>query len=1012
MSTDFDERALPLHVPILAGESFDSWLEALARRLELTISELLPVLGLAARARSGRYSLLWSIDPRALRRIERQTRLPPGRLDQATLERFRTWAPLLRGAGSRYCPHCLRESDGRWPAAWRLAWTFACTRHDVLLADVCDGCRRRPRRSVGTAGRLNVAATCSNPFTSARVCGWDLRAASVPALTRDDPILTAQRELESVLGTGSDAPHDGRMADGPGLLTDLRLTASWYLRQITSGDFASSHDHIESQWLFARERATRGQVVDSAIPIESALTGFVAGRVLPWLTGRDSDAIAQIRALVRRNPQHGILATGLQQVTWSKFTPGTRTLFLHAIEPEMGYIDRIRYRARTPQPRLPEDGQAESRARNVPQALWPGWTMRMLPAKGFRGEMFRSAMSACLLMPGNPARSNTAISAHLHSHLRHHLTPVLQRLARQGHQDVFIAICRIADHLDQHGSPIDYQRRREAITGEVITEEEWRDLSYQASAHPGEHRRLLDACRYLYLTLTGADLNDPSHPHAFRTAADRSFYLQFAASLTSPLRDALHRHASEQLARLGIDEPLTWEPPAECATGLRLPGPGPEAVDLATVRRLVLDHGTTLRAAAQNLGIGIDHVRLALEHIPRGARAWGQNAAPNAYWRVEQARSVLTREYFEHEYLTGRKRLRQIAAEVDLDRRLVSRIAKDLGIEMLPAWKLPMAIDETWLREQYVERKRSSLDIAAELGVDDMTVTRHARAHGIPIRSAGIASRPVMIQQLDDSVAVDIRHAVEGTLHGWLRLHRFQVAMTFPSIGAAAKRLDSTQSALTTQFHRLERDIGAQLYVRAGQKRPMRATPRGQALLEALAHPQVQKLMQQASANWARPMPAGGMQRWSPERHQASLKPKPSDLTPQKARSRVAAPRPPRITAPKPKPPRVREVPTACELRVTSAVLAVLRVLLDAHEELYGMQISNRSGLSDGTLSPLLKRLQDAGWIISRRETPEAWQQNPTGLAGVNRARRTYHALTEHGQLAALREVSSRTSPT
>ncbi|MFE1907623.1 TniQ family protein [Streptomyces gardneri] len=41
-------------------------------------------------------------------------------------------------------PHCLAETGGRWQLAWRLGWSFACTRHHILLADRCPACLRKP----------------------------------------------------------------------------------------------------------------------------------------------------------------------------------------------------------------------------------------------------------------------------------------------------------------------------------------------------------------------------------------------------------------------------------------------------------------------------------------------------------------------------------------------------------------------------------------------------------------------------------------------------------------------------------------------------------------------------------------------------------------------------------------------------------------------------------------------------------------------------------------------------
>lgn len=49
-------------------------------------------------------------------------------------------------------------------------------------------------------------------------------------------------------------------------------------------------------------------------------------------------------------------------------------------------------------------------------------------------------------------------------------------------------------------------------------------------------------------------------------------------------------------------------------------------------------------------------------------------------------------------------------------------------------------IDRRWLAEQYLVRHRSYTDIAAQLGVTDMTVIAAARRHHIPSRPSGVHS--------------------------------------------------------------------------------------------------------------------------------------------------------------------------------------------------------------------------------------------------------------------------------
>jgi hypothetical protein len=317
-------------------------------------------------------------------------------------------------------------------------------------------------------------------------------------------------------------------------------------------------------------------------------------------------------------------------------------------------------------------------------------------------------------------------------------------------------------------------------------------------------------------------------------------YLSFTDTLTTPLRAALHEHATALLTRLGISEPLTWEPPASCCEGITLPGRDPGAIDIDAVTRLVVTDGIPPGTAAAQLGTTISHVRLALGQAPRPAREWAPSTPPAAWgkWQ-DRARTLLTREFFDRKYLTARKTLHQIEAETGIPRAHLAARARDHGIVLTSAWQ-PTPIDPQWLREQYARRSYS--DIAAELGVATETVIAAARRHGIPGRPKGVRSRPEMITALGDDIPPDIRRAVEGSLHGWQRLHRFRQAMSCPAIGIAARQIGAHPSALIHQFQRLEQDIGAQLYQRPSPGHPMRPTARGSALIQALDHPAVRAI--------------------------------------------------------------------------------------------------------------------------------------------------------------------------
>jgi hypothetical protein len=247
----------------------------------------------------------------------------------------------------------------------------------------------------------------------------------------------------------------------------------------------------------------------------------------------------------------------------------------------------------------------------------------------------------------------------------------------------------------------------------------------------------------------------------FTGPGDRSRYRQFTDSLAPPLRQALHEHAEDWLREAGIDEPLTWQPPPSCCADLALPGRDPDDIDPQAVHQLVITQDLPPGAAAEQLGTTISHVRLALEHVDRPARQWRRPYGPVAWQQRHRADQLLTREFFDREYLHAGKPLRQIAAETGFSRQILAEYARNAGLDLQHAH-----INPDWLREQYLHRKRSYTDIAAELGVIDVTVIAAARRHGIPSRPKGVHSRPDLIAKLDTGIPRIVRRAVEGQLHG------------------------------------------------------------------------------------------------------------------------------------------------------------------------------------------------------------------------------------------------------
>ena len=894
-------RTLPLRVPPVPGEAIDSWLEALARRSQVTVGTLTAALGWPLPASPG--GLVAGIPGQVLRRLEHQAGLAAGRLDDAVLDRYQPLGPVRR-RGSRYCPSCLAERDGRWLLSWRLGWVFACTTHGVLLCDTCPACGQIPRGRAGRAG-LNPPGSCANTIKRNNYCGADLRQVTPTRLTPGHPVLAAQHWTGALL-TLDDTGPGGNGASPQNVLSDLGIVASWVLRQTPAAQFAGFGPAALAAWRAWNQQTSAARRQPGRVPPASAaLTAALAATATTVLTGSDEQAIAQIRALLppQAGPR-GPRPAGLPAPRWRQLSAAARGRFLRALDPDLGPADRIRYRTGTPQARIPDDppGLLAARARAIPQLLWPEWAIRLMPARGFAAGPFRSTIAACLLLPGHPGRATgTAITA-LHGYRSALATgAVLRALADGGHDTVLTAISCLAGYLDTSGSPIDYQRRRDLIPAETITAGQWRDLCYGAAAHPGEARRHRDAQRYLFQLLTGADLHDPRHALAFTTGNDYSHYQTFAGTLTTGLRDALHGHATGLLHDLGIGEPLTWAPPPGCCARLNLPGPEPDDIDLDAVGHLIITGRLPVTGAAARLGTTTGHVRLALEHLPRPARQWGRSAAPPTWQRQQHARAILTREFFEREYITAGKNLRQLEADTGIPRRFLTQVAREHGITMTgvrgpaPAGPCP-------------------------LPGHDLTGQRPG---------SGSPAEP------GDQIPGDIRRAAGNSPAGWHRLRRFQIAMTSPTIAAAAAGLRICPSALSHQLRRLEGDIGAKLYQPATSRRPWRPTRRGAALLTALARPGIQAL---ATAH--APDVSGPARSRSPYRDRM-----PITLGPDAANARQAA-------------SLFRELANPTRL-------AILLTLQTAEQRI--TDLAAQLGGSQANISAHLTRLRQAGLITSRR---------------------------------------------
>lgn len=704
-------RDLPLRLALAVGESVDSWLEALARRYRLPPLPVAAALGLPTHepyiAR-----LLRGTAPAVWRRAERAAGLPRGRLNDAITLQSVPGGQLSSG-GSRFCPRCLVQSGGRWQLSWRAAWEVACTRHGLLLADHCPACGGTQRLILPGGLCALPASNCTRLLTAAgRRCGADLT--QIPPTPCTAPVLAAVRWIGHTI-----SPADA---------ADLPIVAGWLLRRHRerTGSVTGQHPRVENAG--------------------AAALALVLAQAHTILGPDPRAAVAALRVILAQVPGRArIPPPGMAPARWTALSGAFPSRFLRAADPQLGAVWRLRMRSLTPEARRP-DPVAPARIRYVPQQLWPEWTARLIPRDNtMRAETLAAAASACLLVPGDPSHAFTRGAARLNPRLNgRHVSQFLKDYERKTGAlgALLTALCRIADHLDAAAGPIDYQRRRETIPDEPIDWPTWRTLALDAATHPGPgpgRGRHLHAQRHLHQLITGADLANSGHPVALRTPTEHVGYLGFLTRLSPTLRAALHRHAQDLLGRLGIDEPLHAPPPAHLTAGLALPGIDPEQIDLAAVHRTVIDQRRPLGRAAAELGVGIDHIRQALEHIERPSAS--PDRATTAWTRDRHAAALFTREFFEREYIKAGKRLEQLAQETGHRREAIGQWARRAGIPLATGAAI-FPIDPHWLREQYSTRYRSSVAIAAELGTCPSTVNKALRRNGITVRPPGNPTLP------------------------------------------------------------------------------------------------------------------------------------------------------------------------------------------------------------------------------------------------------------------------------
>ncbi len=748
-----DTRRIPINVDPLDGEALDSWLEALACRTQTSWGDLVAATGLDRWTPHGVPRWMVNLTPDQCHTLATATNADSPSLRAMTLSHFegralatdaatggldRTfpWGPR---AGSRYCPHCLSESRGRWPLAWRLGWTFACLKHSCLLAAACPECSIRPRIREIPSGVIPQPGRCAAPAedrtTRAKRCGADLTTAKV--LTFDDDrhrVLHAQRRTNEIIAanvvdTGVFARDPQQPADVLAAIRAIANRALIYatpseLEPIIGRDLLAEYERGHPHPPTARKRSPLQKLV-LQVPGSAGVTAAGVITALHCLDRPDvptaGHALRWLITAMRSRRAH----TCTTHLTWTAGVSGA--VQLAALGPNLTPRDQLRYRAVSSWPAIPTrtlSGMGE--IDKLPTSLWQNIALR-LAVPGCHLRQLRPALSVAILLSGSKIGTEP-LTRSINSPLdAHAVSRVLQILS--SHPDwteISKAIHAVAEHLIGSTVPIDYSRRRRLNYDNLLPDDTWLRICRETGATGRGSARAQVARSYLYERISGMPIGGQRIRPALRTKiADFPYYL------TPDLSDALDNHALQFLAGQKVRaEPVYYEPSAEFLNGLRLPGRNPADIDINTLRRSI-QNGMSLGHAAEAAGADLNATRYLLTCHPTPSAVTDLNA-------YRRAKEAYPREVFVEQYALCGMSLADIADQIGVSRQTVARLAADYQIETRkPGRATKYTVDREWLYTQYVTHQRPLPDLACERGVSTTTIARWAKRHGVPLRPRG-----------------------------------------------------------------------------------------------------------------------------------------------------------------------------------------------------------------------------------------------------------------------------------
>ncbi|RKN56954.1 LysR family transcriptional regulator, partial [Streptomyces klenkii] len=679
---------MPLRRAPLAGEALDSWFEALSAQLRVPMGELLVALGLRQEYEppTGWAPWMTRLAPQQAERIAVTTGVSPDILHTMTLQHFDQRALVVdqerqrvngsfmwgrgSGSGSRFCPECLRENEGRWHLTWRLGWSFVCLTHRRLLADFCPKCASRHRKRPHPSHIIPSPGHCDHASRSAETalrirCLHPLADTETMRFEAGHPALLAQKTLLDVITTGVGAfgVYSGDPQPAMAVLADMRGIARRVLihmpaprmKRLVPEELVDAHFRArEHNSTLASSHRRAPLDPGRAAPAYAETTA--AGAIAAWSILGQADcrrAAPRMKELLDAIVDRGYWASPTVTRNWGRHnSPVLEAVHLKTIAPTLWPNSALRYRTALPAPSLPttRPSQLTARARKIPSNIWPLWAVRLNPVPQVR-ENLAAALSASLMLVNSRLELPDAAKSVGNLITQPNLTHVLQALRDDAHYEgIQLALIQLAAYLDDHRVPIDYRRRRRLDYTDLLPEREWITLCRRTLAEPGAGTRYQIARSYLFEKISGLPYtrmpDPPRNSSSFRNSRVRFPYVltpEVSAELDLIGEAFLDRN------RLG-NEPQTWQPPSELLDGLALPRTDPGGIDLADLHRRVRAGQTSTRIADE-LETDLRTLRYVLGQHPAPATKPTAHSMERGLKGLHAARQMISKAQLERLYV-------------------------------------------------------------------------------------------------------------------------------------------------------------------------------------------------------------------------------------------------------------------------------------------------------------------------------------------------------------------------